>query len=197
MVPNIKKIAALTAFGGMVALASGSSHAQQQQQGQVTVKASGWYKVCDEGNQGKVCSVQFQVVTQDNRLVTGLNLVEVEGEIKRRFFRIVVPAGRSIPPGVKLAVDGKQASAIPFIVCKPRFCSAEVGLNDDLVKVFKAGGEIVVSTVNFQGTPQSVPVTLKGFTKAYDGPPVKREDAVSAQQDKLKEQLEQKVNSAE
>jgi len=197
MIPTMEKLIKLAALAGVGFLLATPSNAQQQQQGQnVNVRASGWYKICSDTEVGSVCNVQFQVQTEQKQLITGLNLIEIDGENKRRVFRIIVPSGRSLPPGVQLAVDGKQSTAIPYIFCRPRVCSAEVGLNDALVKVLKAGGKIDVTTVDFQGNKQPIPITLKGFTAAYDGPPQDRGQGLAQQQQTLKEQLENKVNSA-
>jgi len=172
---------------------SSTANAQQQQAREATVKASGWYKICSKTEVGNVCNVQFQVQAEQNQLVTGLNLIEIEGENKRRIFRIIVPSGRSLPPGIQISVDGKQSAAIPYIFCRPRVCSAEVGLNDNLVKVLKAGGTLTVATIDFQGNQQTIPVTLKGFTAAYDGPPRETGQDLAVGQQTLKEQLEGKV----
>lgn len=190
MVRNIVKLVLVSA---LTVFAHNGTYAQQQSE--INVKASGWYKICSDTEQGKVCNVQFQVQTTTNQLITSLNLIEIDGEQKRRIFRIVVPSARAIPPGVQITIDGKQASGIPYIFCRPQICVAEVGLNDALVKVFKAGGGLDVVTVDFQDKPQPVPITLKGFTAAYDGPPREQPQDVSSEQDKLKKQLEQKIQS--
>ena len=184
-----KKLFLLPFLSAGIALGVMSAQAQQAEG---NAKASGWFKTCDEQGANKVCNVQFRVITNAGQVVTSLNLVEVTGEIKRRVFRIIVPTGRSLPPGIQVQVDGKRAVAIPYTYCRPRVCGAEVALDDKLVGIFKAGGKLDVTTINFQGRQNPVPITLKGFTAAYDGPPVKRED-LAARQEELKKQLEQKV----
>ena len=75
---------------------------------------------------------------------------------------------------------------------QPRICAAEVGLDDNLVKVLKAGGELTLASTNMQGKPNPLKVTLEGFTAAYDGPPIKQ-DALQDRQKKLEEELGQPV----
>ncbi len=195
MIPHIGNVSKAVAIAGLSMMVTSGSTAQEQQNREVNVKASGWYKVCSKTEVGNVCNVQFQVQSQDKQLLTGVNLIEIDGENKRRIFRIIVPSGRSLPPGIQLSVDGKKSAAIPYIFCRPRVCSAEVVLNDALVKVFKAGGALDVSTIDFQSNQQSIPITLKGFTAAYDGPPLDRGQNLADEQDKLKEQLEGKVKT--
>lgn len=167
----------------------------QAQQG--NVKASGWFKSCNEVEESKVCNVQFNVVTTDgNQLVTSLNLIEISGKVERKIFRVIVPTGRSLPPGLQVQVDDKRAVTIPFAYCRPQICAAEAGLNAELVKIFKAGGSLKVTSLNFQSKANTVPITLKGFTAAYDGEPVKREDPAS-REELLKKQLEEKLKQQE
>lgn len=168
-----------------------TAHAQQRG----NVKATGWFKVCNDVENSKVCNVQFRVLTNEgNQLITSLNLIEVSGEVKRKVFRVLVPTGRSLPPGIQVQVDGKRAVNIPYAYCRPNVCAAEAVLNDQLVSIFKAGGSLEVTSLNFQSKPNKVPVTLKGFTAAYDGPPVEQESNES-REEILRKQLEQKLQS--
>ncbi len=182
----IAKIAfTLSATAGLMA-----TPALSQQQPKV--KGSGWIKTCNEVDNSKVCNVQFNVVAGNNQVVTAVNLIEVTGEVKRSVFRVIVPTGRSLPAGIQVQVDGKRAVTIPYAYCRPQICAAEAALNAELVKIFKAGGGLEITSLNFQSKPNAVPVTLKGFTAAYDGPPVKQEDPAS-REELLKKQLEEKL----
>ncbi len=168
-----------------------SLSANAQQQGNIT--ASGWFKVCNDVQNSKVCNVQFRVLTREgNQLITSLNLIQVTGEQKRSVFRVLVPTGRSLPPGIQIQVDGKRAVNIPYAYCRPNVCAAEAVLNDQLVQIFKAGGGLEVTSLNFQSKPNKVPITLKGFTSAYDGAPLEQETTQS-REELLKQQLEQKL----
>ena len=187
---NNMKFLAKTAFAASVLLSSLSTVSFAQK---ANVSASGWFKTCNEAQGSKVCVVQYRIIANEgNQLVTSLNLVEVSGKLKRKVFRIIVPTGRSLPPGIQVQVDGKRAVVIPYTYCRPNVCAAEVALDDQLVKVFKAGGRLDVTSLNFQSKPNTVPVTLKGFTAAYDGPPVKQETPAS-REELLKKQLEEKL----
>ena len=164
---------------------------------QTQVSGSGWSKVCSDQNESKLCSVQFRVATNNGQVLTAVNLINMTGKIERRVFQIAVPTARSLPAGIEIQVDNKQKATIPYAFCRPQVCVAEAPLNDDLVRVFKAGGELRVTTTNFQGTKNPIPVTLKGFTAAYDGPPVKPKETIETSQEKLKKQLEDRVKAGQ
>jgi len=187
---NRMKFFAKTAFAttALLGLLSAPAIAQQG-----NVSSSGWFKTCNEADGNKVCVVEYRVVASDgNQLITTISLVEVTGAVERKIFRVIVPTGRSLPPGIQIQVDGKRSVVIPYLFCRPNICAAEAALNDQLVKVFKAGGRLDVTSLNFQSKPNAVPITLKGFTAAYDGPPIKQEDPAS-REELLKKQLEEKL----
>ncbi len=179
--------AAATVVVSSVAV-SAVSHAQ-------SLRSNGWYKACSDQGESRICNVQYQVVASTGQVVTSINLAEITGQVERRVFQITVPTGRLIPPGVELAVDGKKGTAIPYSFCTPRICAAEVKLDDNLVGVLKSGGEMVVTSTNFQGKKNPINVTLEGFTAAYDGPPIKQ-DELAERQKKLQEELTNKAAEA-
>lgn len=185
---NLYKIVAASAV-----LAAGTwSGDVSAQQGGNQAKATGWYKTCDEGEGRKICNVQYRVAAPNGVNITTLNLVEITGNVERRIFQIIVPTGRSLPQGIQIRVDDKRATAIPYLYCRPQGCTAEVKLDDSLVGIFKKGGKLEITTINFKGKENPVPVTLKGFTAAFDGPPRKREETNTRQQS-LADQLEKKA----
>ena len=169
-----------------------TAFAQQQPSPQNNFQASGWFKTCEDAGANKICNVQFRVITRNGQNVTTLNLIEVSGEPERRVFQIIVPTGRSLPDGIQVGVDDKRAATIPYTYCRPQACTAEVKLDDGLVGIFKRGGAVTITTLNFQKQQNPVPITLKGFTAAYDGPPIKPDNAASRER-QLREQLKKKA----
>ncbi len=171
-------------FGGPT-----TAHAQQVHGNKPIV--SGWFKTCSDGDP-KICNVQYQILAPNRAPLLALNLVEVQGDAKRRVFRIALPTGRMLPQGVQVQIDDRKASQFPFAYCRPQGCVAEIGLNDDLIKIFKKSKGVNVVSINFQGKVEAFPVTLTGFTKVYDGEPVKIPTAEERQK-KLEEQLQKKA----
>ncbi len=157
-----------------------------------SASAPAWQKVCTKLNDTDVCNVQFTIVSGQGRLVTAVNLLESKGKTSRKIFQVAVPSGRYIPPGVSMRVDAGKENTLPFSLCLPDRCLAEVQLSDNLVKVLKGGGELTLTSTNFRAQKNPVKVTLKGFTAAYDGPPLKR-DEVENRQKQLQEELKKKA----
>ena len=169
-----------------------SSAASSQQ----TASSNGWYKACSDQGESKICNVQYQAVASTGQVITSINLAEITGKVERKVFQVTVPTDRLIPPGVAMKVDDKKPTPIPFSFCTPRICAAEVKLDDKLVAVLKSGGQLEVTSTNFQGKKNPIIVTLSGFSEAYDGPPITRED-LEARQKKLEDELKQKAQSVQ
>jgi hypothetical protein len=100
-----------------------------------------------------------------------------------------------IPAGIKLRVDDKQETTLPYLYCFPQSCIAEVKLDDELVKILKSGGKLIVTSTNVQQTPNPIEITLEGFTAAYDGEPI-TSDALAERQRDLQAELQKKAEEA-
>lgn len=176
-----------------VALIPASNLQAQEQSGNVA--SSGWFKTCNEEGENTLCNVQYRVVTsQGNQLLMSINLIEISGSVSRKVFRIIVPTARSLPEGIQVQIDGQRSVVVPYTYCRPQICAAEAQLSDGLVKAFKAGGALNVTTLNFQDKQNVIPVTLKGFTASFDGPAIKQEQQIS-REEQIKKQLEDKLKS--
>jgi invasion protein IalB len=67
-----------------------------------------------------------------------------------------------------------------------------ISLSQELVDRMKSGGQMTVTSTNFQAKPNPVAITLAGFTAAFDGEPLKQ-DELEARQRQLQEELQQKA----
>jgi len=102
-----------------------------------------------------------------------------------------VPSGRLVPPGVGMRVDGGKARKIDYAICFPDRCIAEAALTDAMVGSFKRGAEMTLTSVNFQNQRNPIRISLRGFTDAFDGPPLQQSD-LDARQRNLREGIEKR-----
>jgi invasion protein IalB len=170
----------------MVAAASSQAFAQAPQQPQVP---EGWFKACTKQEDVDVCNVQNIVVAESGQLITGVSMIELKGKVNRKIFQITVPSGRMLPPGIGLQVDGGQTRKIDYMICLPDRCIGEVALTDELIGTFKRGQQLTLTSINFQNQPNPIPLSLAGFTAAFDGPAMQQSDIEERQR-----QLEEFVN---
>lgn len=177
------------AIGAAIALplaaAGASAYAQQ-------APTNGWYKVCSKQEENDICNVQFQSVAATGQLLTAVSLLEVKGKINGRKFQVTVPSGRLVPPGIKVKIDENAPVTLPYAVCFPQRCIAEAQLDDNVIASLKNGGELTLTSTNFQSKENPIKVTLEGFTAAYEGEPLKQ-DELEARQRQLQDELRKKA----
>jgi invasion protein IalB len=116
----------------------------------------GWYKTCTKQEDNDVCVVQNIVTAPTGQLLTAVGLINVTGKVNRMLLQVTVPTARLIQPGVNLQVDGGQAQRVEYAICMPETCVAETLLTDAMIASFKKGGELVLTSVNYQRTPKPV-----------------------------------------
>lgn len=196
MAQNIKNVISATATGaialasvGMFQFATVETASAQQAAPQK------WFKVCAKQADNDVCNVQYRVVASNGQIITSVNLFTVKGKLNRKIFQVTVPTNRLIPAGVAVKIDDKKENRIPYSNCFRDRCTAEVKMDDNLIKLLKSGGEVVLTSINFQNKPTPIKISLNGFTAAFDGPPLKKSD-VDAQNQQLQKQLEEKAKKA-
>ncbi|WP_419913385.1 invasion associated locus B family protein [Hoeflea sp.] len=185
---KVARTALATMFAGAATLTLMSvSHAQAPNQG--------WFKVCTKQEDNDVCVVQNITTASTGQLLTAVGLILVEGKVNNKLLQVSVPSARTIPPGVVMQIDGGKGQNIPFSVCMPDKCVAQVPLTDAIVSSFKRGGEVVFTSVNFQRAPNPIKVSLQGFTDAFDGEPVAQSE-LQERQRLLQEEMQRKAQAA-
>ena len=151
-----------------------------------------WVKICSKIGETDICNVKYDVIANTGQLITGVNLLQSKGKTNRRIFQVAVPSGRYIPEGIKVQVDSGNTNTLPYSLCLPDRCLAEIQLSEGLVNALKAGGELTLTSTNFRAAKNPVKVSLKGFTAAFDGPPLKRNE-VENRQKQLAAELQKKA----
>jgi invasion protein IalB len=185
---KVARTALAAAFAGAAVVSlSGAAHAQSPGQG--------WFKVCTKQEDNDVCVVQNIVSASTGQLLTAVGLIVVEGKVNNKILQVSVPSARNIQPGVNLQIDGGKAQRLPYAVCMPDKCVAQVELTDALIASFKRGGEAVFTSVNYQRAPNPIKISLKGFTDAFDGEPVAQSE-LQERQRLLQEEMQRKAQAA-
>ena len=150
-----------------------------------------WFKACADQGENKICNVQNIRTADTGQLLTAVSLIEVEGKNKQRIFQVSVPSGRMVQPGILMQVDGNKPTRVPYGLCLPDRCIAEVALTDTIISSLKRGGKLKLTSMNFQRKENPIEMTLSGFTAAYDGEGVKQDELAKRQQ-ALAEELKKK-----
>jgi invasion protein IalB len=178
-------------IAGAIASAFGLCHAAPAN-AQQQPPTNGWYKVCSKQEENDICNVAYQAVAPTGQLLTAVSLLEIKGTESVKKLQVTVPPSRAIPPGINVRVDEKSEVKMPYIYCFPQRCIAAVDYDTKVIDLLKSGGELIVTSVNYQNKPNPIKITLNGFTAAFDGEPL-RQDELEARQRKLQEELQNKA----
>lgn len=81
--------------------------------------------------------------------------------------QILAPLGVFLPTGAVIGVDGKGLARMEFRICSPIGCLAQAPMKTDIVAKFQKGSKANVVVYLGPGDSFGVPVSLKGFSKAY------------------------------
>lgn len=193
MISKTNSIFAAVVSTGVAAAAFGAAPAAAQQANPNPTNE--WYKVCTKQEDNDVCIVQNIVQAPSGQLLTAVGLIDVSGKVNRKIMQVSVPSARLIQPGVNVQIDGGAAQRIEYSVCMPDKCVAEVILTDQMIAAYKKGGELVLTSVNFQRSPNPIKISLAGFTQAYDGNPIAQSE-LQERQRLLQEEMAKKAEEA-
>ena len=182
----------LSAFAASVALAAAPSASFAQQQ---AAPPKGWFKVCTKQEDNDVCIVQNLLTANSGQLITAVGLITVTGKTNRKIMQVSVPSARLIPPGVQMQIDGGKGQKLDYAICMPDKCVAEVPLTDQMIASLKKGGELVLTSVNFQRAPNPIKISLEGFTGVFDGEPIEQSQ-LEERQRLLQEEMQKKAEEA-
>lgn len=176
------------------------SNVTAQQAGSTGAKASsipdGWFKICntDPKSKREICALNIQLKGNTGKPLATVRVVEIKG-VKQKGFTIVVPPGLLIQPGMRIQIDGAKTGTAKFQVCTPQACFVEARLGGSLITNMKRGNEMKVIGIGQNGKQVEFPVTLTGFTAAYDGAPIDPKVA-AASQETLQQRLQRKAEEA-
>ncbi len=83
---------------------------------------------------------------------------------------IVVPLGTLLTEELRISVDGGRAKTYTYSFCSMVGCFARIGLTQEDINAFKAGGAANLQIVPAQAPDQTVNIkaSLDGFTAAFD-----------------------------
>ncbi|WP_432757245.1 invasion associated locus B family protein [Consotaella aegiceratis] len=184
---NATSKALAAGFLGAATLAASAGGASAQ-----SAVPTEWFKACTTQGDNKICNTQFTLIADTRQLLTAVNLIRVEGAKPASILQIVVPTGRVIPAGVQMQVDTSAPKALNYSVCFPDRCIAEAPLTDEIVGAMKRGGQMTITSINFQRQPNPIKITLSGFTQAYDGP-AQDQSALAERQKELNDALQKQA----
>ncbi|MEX0852117.1 MAG: invasion associated locus B family protein [Bauldia sp.] len=129
-----------------------------------------WIKICgpDPAAKKQLCQVVQELRAETGQFIASVMIRTLEGEPKIQFVA-AVPPGMLLQPGLRAQIDTGKQSEVRYSICFPNSCFAEMDIDDAFIQSMKSGGQLTITTLNKDAKPIAFPLTLAGFTKAYDG----------------------------
>jgi len=133
-----------------------------------------WGKVCEQGpkgedgkSMGEVCYIFQNVSNKENGKMVMQVRIGIASEKKQPVMIVTLPLGVLIPSGAAFIMEGSEPLKLPFLACAPEGCTT-VGqpLSDAMVGAMKKGDQASVRVALLNRKVLSLPISLKGFTRA-------------------------------
>jgi invasion protein IalB len=114
------------------------------------------------------CVVEQRVVMSNTGQLLTAVTVRVPPETKAPVMMIQTPFGLHLPAGLKVAVDDTAFATLPLQTCDGGGCYAGDAVGPELLAALKRGVTLSITFQDAQQRDIAVPVSLNGFTAAYD-----------------------------
>jgi invasion protein IalB len=144
---------------------------QQQQR----VGVSPWLKICEPANDKSKggCTMFQQLGSETGQLLAVAQIIEEKADKGvNRAFRINLPLGFAIQPGIRIIVDKYDPIEGKYVICVQGTCIAESAVTEAFVDALKKGKVLTVQVVNMENRVANLSFDLSTFAKSYEGPPV-------------------------
>jgi len=146
----------------------------QQQPGTPKSTHGAWSVICDKpaGASEEQCALMQNVIA-DDRPEVGLSVVILKtADRKSRILRILAPLGVLLKDGMELYIDNNNIGRAYFTRCFSEGCYVEVDIDDELLKVLRAGKNAVFALRESVDQDRvGIPIELRGFAEGYDALP--------------------------
>jgi invasion protein IalB len=137
-----------------------------------TVKGQfgGWALECrtPAGAKHEMCGLT-QIVVDEKNSDKNLSVLFQRYSTGDQILRIVVPQSVLLPKGVRLMIDEKDVTVVPYQRCPPGTggCFADFVVGDALLEQFKKGKTALFIIYRTVEEGVGLPITLSGFAEAY------------------------------
>ncbi|MGA7327816.1 MAG: invasion associated locus B family protein [Rhodomicrobium sp.] len=195
--------------GGAVAQGKGTA---QPQAATEQTKPDLWFKLCsdvavpepvvpgeppkqkkpEEMKKVNVCLTQADVRDNTTLMLVGkLVIRQIAGQPKPQIM-VMLPLQSALRAGALVKLDDKESIKLVYTVCDRAGCYAESAIEPAMIDQMKSGKQIAFAGMDVTGRSLAIPLTLEGFAKAIDGPPMPMQTYVE-QQRKIAEIINAKL----
>ncbi len=129
---------------------------------------SDWRVLCQPVEQDVACQMIQSVAAEENGPPVFLLSVSDDEDTDLSYAVITVPVGVYLAPGIELHVDKRLPFKVLYEVCDQLGCHAGFRMNGDVLAAFRRGLEVKARVWTARDKAIDFPVSLRGFTAAYN-----------------------------
>lgn len=127
-----------------------------------------WRVNCvDTKDKGRACALMNGLVNSKKTVVFRWSIIP-DKETSGNKMTITTLTGVRVSDGIAVQFGQSEPVRIPYRLCMPKFCAAEIPFSDTWLKTFKASKGFSVKIVAANGKELKYDLNLNKFTAAYD-----------------------------
>ncbi|MBF0189081.1 MAG: invasion associated locus B family protein [Magnetococcales bacterium] len=116
-----------------------------------------------------ICEISQSMVNKKS-MKKILDLFVTVGEKKNSYrARVIVPLGAWLQQGVTLSVGDRRVRSSGYLYCLPVGCVADLTLSSDMITAMKKANDGFIIIADLKQQQINFKISLKGFTKAFNG----------------------------
>ena len=129
-----------------------------------------WANQCetDPNSNNKICYSSQTIIVKDKDAEILYIAIGHIPDSDKPLLRMTTPLGTLLPEGMQIQVDNGEESRLPYVFCNRIGCHIEVGVTEKFLAAIKKGNKLNIKFLDLGGREFNVPVSLSGFTKAYN-----------------------------
>ena len=138
-------------------------------QAQSTPPADPWVHDCKTINAKQVCRIvqNLSMKRGDQQRPLLSVMVRPDKGAKNHALYLATPHGLFLPAGLEISIDNEKPIRLQFHTSDTKGLYAGMPISDEMLSSLKKGIKMTVVFVSMQKKKIGVPVSLKGFTAAY------------------------------
>jgi invasion protein IalB len=160
-----------------------------------------WTKLCGKDDSGitngeDMCVAAIEEYTETGQLALMVSLIELK-DSTRKILRVALPLGVQLKRGTRVIIDEDAPQQRVYLMClEASGCVSDYEFDSAIVEKLKKAHSLMVQAINPAGQPMSIPVPLKEFAAAHDGPPTPPQ-VLEERRKEFQEDLQRKVEAHE
>jgi invasion protein IalB len=113
------------------------------------------------------CQMQQRAFVTETGQLLMLLTIRVPAATREPVMILQAPVGTYLPAGVRLDVDGGEATTLEYQTCDAQGCYTATAVSAELLEALRGGSKLNLTIEDQQRRSLAIPLSLIGFTEVY------------------------------